>query len=97
MKYTNAVLLTTTLLLAACGGGGGSQDYGAPAAPVANPEPSPPPPAATQTNFTAFMRTQFAEIVTSEAAEPTEVESIDWVFTDDEDEAEYEDVLATSL
>ena len=90
-RTTTLVLITATAMLTACGGG--SSEYGEPAAPVAMPAP----PAATQTNFTAFMRTQLAPAAMSEAAEPTDVEGIDWVFTDDDDESEYDDVLATSM
>jgi ABC-type glycerol-3-phosphate transport system substrate-binding protein len=91
MKRRTTFVLIAMAMLAACGGG--SSDYGEPASPVAMP----PPPASTQTNFTAFMRTQLAPAAMSEAAEPTDVEGIEWVFTDDDDESEYEDVLATSM
>jgi ABC-type glycerol-3-phosphate transport system substrate-binding protein len=93
-RATTLVLIAATVTLSACGGGG-SSGYDEPAAPVATPPP--PPAAATQTNFTAFMRTQLDPAAASDAAEPTDVEGIDWVFTDDDDESEYDDVLATSM
>jgi hypothetical protein len=94
-RMTTFVLVTAALILSACGGGG-SSGYGDPSPPAATPPP-PPPPAAAQTNFTAFMRTQLDATATSDASEPRDVESANWVFTDDDDESEYEDVLATSM
>lgn len=89
MKHTSLfVLVLAALTLSACGGSSG---YDAPpAAPM-------PPPAATQTNFTAFVRTQLGASMTAETAAPAEVEAIDWAFTDDDDETQYDDVIATAL
>lgn len=80
------VLIPASLTLSACGGSSGGD------------QPAPmPPPAATTTNFTAFMRTQLDAAMTTETAEPIGVEAIDWEFTDDDDEAEFDDVIATAL
>ena len=94
MKRSSLALVAVASILSACGGG--SSGYDAPAPSAMTPPPSPPP-VATQTNFTAFMRTQFETAATLEAGDPVEVETIDWVFTDDDDESEYDDVLATSM
>ena len=92
-RTTHIFLLAAALTLSACGGGSSGYEESAP--PVAGPPP--PPPAATQTNFTAFMRTQVEPAATSDTAEPTDVDSIDWVFTDDDNESAYDDVLATPM
>lgn len=91
MKHANTfVLALAALTLSACGGSSGYDEPAPPPAPT-------PPPAATQTNFTAFMRTQIGASMTTETAAPADVETIDWAFTDDDDETEYDDVIATSL
>lgn len=95
MKRMNSLaLVAAASILSACGGG--SFGYDEPAPTAMTPPPSPPPDT-TQTNFTAFMRTQFESAPTLEANDPAEVESVDWVFTDDDDESEYDDVLAASM
>jgi len=99
-RTTSFIVVAATLTFAACGGGG-SSGYGgstpAQPAPAPTPTPTPPPAAAAPTNFTAFMRTQFEAAATSDATDPTDVESVEWVFTDEDDETEYDDVLATSM
>lgn len=92
MKRSNLsvlVAIVTGLVLSGCGGSG--SDYNEPA-----PAP-PPPPTATQTNFTAFTRMHLGSSMTTDTASPTEVEELEWAFTDDDDETEYDDVIATSM
>jgi hypothetical protein len=95
MKHANLTVLLAAIPIAAgltLSGCGGSSGYG-----ESPPAPPPPPPAATQTNFTAFTRSQMGGSMTTETAEPMEVETIDWVFTDDDDEAQYDDVISASM
>jgi ABC-type glycerol-3-phosphate transport system substrate-binding protein len=96
MKHANLTVLLAAMSIAAgltlSGCSGGSSGYDEPP-----PAPPPPPPASTQTNFTAFTRSQMGESMTTETAEPMEVETIDWVFTDDDDEAQYDDVISASM
>ena len=95
MKHTTQLaaataVCTVAVMLSACGGGGGGS---AMTPPPSSPEP-PPPPAAT--NFTTFMHGQ-TTATSPETAEPVELETMQWAFTDDDNETAYDDVLATSM
>ena len=86
-----AALGVVSAMFSACGGGsdGGS---GMTPPPVA---PSPPPPAAA-TNFTTYMRGEMTT-VTDETASPAEIATMEWVFTDNDNETAYDDVLNAAM
>lgn len=56
---------------------------------VVPPPPPPPPPAATE--FTGFVKAQFA--ATSDTTDPVEVDDEDFAFSDNDDPAAYDDLL----
>jgi hypothetical protein len=61
------------------------------------PPPSPPPPPPpTGTNFTVFTRDLLVSTTTSETGEPVELETIEWVFPDDDNATTYDDIIAAS-
>jgi hypothetical protein len=86
-----AALGVVSAMLSACGGGsdGGS---GMTPPPVA---PSPPPPPAA-TNFPTYMKGQVMA-PTDETALPAEIETMEWAFTDNDNETEYDDVLNAAM
>lgn len=90
-RLTAAAVAAASVMLAACGGGGGNGSAMSPPPTVPSP---PPPPAAT--DFTTFMRGQ-AAASPSETVEPVEIETMQWTFTDGDNETVYADVLATSM
>lgn len=97
VKHASALAWATAMLAAAgCGGGGGSSsDGGTGAIPEPPAAPAPPPPP-TGTNFTLFTRDLLVAAKTNESDAAVELESIEWVFTDDENETTYDDILTAS-
>ena len=102
MKHTKLIpalaVATAMLAVAACGGGSGGGSYGGGGSGTMPPPspPPPPPPPPTGTNFTVFTRDLLVSTTTSETGEPVEIESIEWVFTDDDNETAYDDLIAVS-
>jgi len=93
LRQASALAMATALLaVAGCGGGGGSYGGGT----GVTPTPPAPPPPPTGTNFTVFTRDLLVSAKTNETDAPVDLESIDWVFTDDENETTYDDILAAS-
>lgn len=88
-----SVLAAATALLAVAGCGGGGSSPGVGPAPPVTPAPPPPP---TGTNFTAFTRDLMVSGRTNDTDAAVELEAIDWVFTDDDNETTYDDILAAS-
>ncbi len=99
-KHTTALMVATALLtIAGCGGGGSSSadsGMGVTPSPPVTPPPPPPSPSPSATDFTAFTRDLMASAATNETEEPVELESIEWVFADDDNEAAYDDILTAS-
>ena len=99
MKYfkhvTAPMLAMAVLAVAGCGGGSsptGDSGMGAtPSPPITQPPASP-----TVTDFTAFTRDLMASATTNDIDEPVELDSIEWVFADDENETAYDDIIAAS-
>lgn len=83
MNVNRKSLVLVALLAAGCGGGGYDGSRGG------NNNPSPTPPGATSTGFVSFIKTQLAQ--TSDTAEPTEVNDLQFEF--DESETAFDDVL----
>ena len=81
MKINRKYLVLVAVLAAGCGGGG--YDGG-----KNNPAPAPPA-GATRTGFVSFIKTQLTQ--TSDTAEPTEVNDLQFEF--DESETSFDDVL----
>ncbi|GFE90001.1 hypothetical protein [Steroidobacter agaridevorans] len=82
MNFNRKSLVLVALLAAGCGGGGG---YGG-----GNDNPAPAPPTgANGTAFVSFIKAQLAQ--TSDTAEPTEVNDLQFQF--DESETSFDDVL----
>jgi hypothetical protein len=99
MKYFKhraaPMVVTTVLAVAGCGGGGSSPgDSGMGAAP--SPPITQAPPSPIVTDFTAFTRDLMASATTSDIDEPVELDSIEWVFADDENETAYDDIITAS-
>jgi hypothetical protein len=99
MKYFKHIaapmLATTVLAVAGCGGGGSSPgDSGMGATP--SPPITQPPASPIVTDFTAFTRDLMASATTNDIDEPVELDSIEWVFADDENETAYDDIIAAS-
>jgi len=95
-KHTPALMLVTALLaVAGCGGGGSSSGDGGAAvtpSPPVTPPPALPP---VGTDFTVFIRDLMMSTA-NDTDEPVELESIEWVFSDDENEAAYDDIITAS-
>lgn len=85
MKSAKPTLLTTVLALAlgACSSSGDDPVV------VVPPPPPPPPPAAT--DFTTFVKDQFAN--TSDMTDPEAVDDEDFEFSDNDDPSAYDDLL----
>lgn len=101
MKHTKLVsalaVATAMLAVVGCSGGGGGSygDGGTGTMPPPSPPPPPPPPPAG-TNFTVFTRDLLVSTTTSETGEPVELETIEWVFPDDDNATAYDDIIAAS-
>ena len=85
MKMARRTLLSTMLALAlgACGSSGDD--------PVVVVPPPPPPPPPAPTNFTTFVKDQFAN--TSDMTDPEAVDDEDFAFSDNDDPTAYDDLL----
>ena len=95
-KHTTALMLVTTVLaVVGCGGGGSSSGDGGTAVTPSPPITAPPTPPPIGTDFTVFTRDLMASTV-NETDEPAELESIEWVFSDDENEVAYDDIVTAS-
>jgi hypothetical protein len=93
-----AAIVIAALAVSACGGGGGDSGGSPPSmAPAPPPPVAPAPPPPTPTNFTVFTRDQMASASTSETAEPVDIELLEWVFTDDDNETAYDDIIESSM
>lgn len=95
-KHIAALMVATTVLaVTGCGGGGSSPgDSGmgvTPSPPITQPPPSP-----IVTDFTAFTRDLMTSATANDIDEPVELESIEWVFADDENETAYDDIITAS-
>lgn len=96
-KRSSALAIATTVLaVVGCGGGGGSTGDGGTAVTPPPPIASPPMPSPSGTDFTVFTRDLLLPAKTNDSDEPVELESIEFVFTDDENEAAYDDIVASS-
>ena len=99
MKYfthTTALMLVTTVLAAAgCGGGGSSSGDGGTSVTPSPPVTPPPTPSPIGTDFTVFTRDLMVSTA-NDTDEPVELESIEWVFSDDENEVAYDDIVTAS-
>lgn len=94
MKHvtTLTVLMGAMTLFVGCGGGS-SGDRSVAITP--DPPVTPPSaPAPMSTDFTAFTRDLMSSMRTNDIDEPVDLESIEWAFTDDENEAAYDDIVA---
>ncbi len=94
-KHTTAATVAIAILVVAgCGGGGGS--YGDNNTGVTPPVTRPPPPPPLTTDFTMFTRDLLAPARTNDTEEPVEIESIEFEFADDDNEAAYDDIITAS-
>lgn len=86
MKIAKRIVLSTILALAlgACSSSGDDPV-------VVVPPPPPPPPPPTSTDFTTFVKDQFAN--TSDMTDPEDVDNEDFTFSDDDDPSAYDDLL----
>ena len=82
MKLNRKYLVLVALLVAGCGGGGGYGGGG-------NNNPPAAPPGPTGTAFAPFIKAQLTQ--TSDTAEPTEVNDLQFDF--DDNETAFDDVL----
>ncbi|MEQ8205529.1 MAG: hypothetical protein RIA65_05080 [Woeseia sp.] len=82
MKHSNA-MFAGTLVLLVLAGCGSSRDRGM----VIVPPPPPPPP----TEFTTFVKAQFA--ATSDTTDPEDVDSEDFAFSANDDPTAFDDIL----
>lgn len=85
MRYLKSKLLSAAVVLVLGGCGSSSND------PVVVVPPPPPPPPPAPTNFTTFVKDQFAN--TSDMTDPADVDNEDFAFPDNEDPAAFDDLL----
>ena len=83
----NKLLLLPALLavLSACGGGGSNNNSAS--APPMMPEP----PAPAQTDYNQFVQELFS--MTADNTDPVDVNALDFVFTDQDNAAAFDDLL----
>lgn len=85
MKNTRQTLFSAIVVLVLAGCDSSGDD------PVVVTPPPPPPPPPAPTEFTTFVKDQFAN--TSDMTDPVDVDDVDLAFSDDDDPAAFDDLL----